>query len=77
MQPLLVWLLASFMAIALMGSRPYLALAVVLVGGIAMGLSSLVTYSSPGQEASGRGEPTSVESDRQEHSTDGSPALGQ
>ena len=41
MQPLLICLLASFMAIALMGSRPYLALAVVLVGGIAMGLSSL------------------------------------
>lgn len=43
MQPLLVWLLASLLAIALMGSRPYLALAVVLVGGIAMGLSSLWT----------------------------------
>ena len=41
MQTLLIWLLASLLAIALMGSRPYLALVVVLVGGIAMGLSSL------------------------------------
>jgi hypothetical protein len=41
MQPLLIWLLASLLAVALMGSWPYLALAILLVGGIAMGISCL------------------------------------
>jgi hypothetical protein len=48
--PLLVWLLASLLAIALMGSRPYLALTVVLAGGIAMGLSCLWTCQSRGRD---------------------------
>jgi hypothetical protein len=58
MQPLLVWLLASLMAIALMGSRPYLALAVVVVGGIAMGLSSLWSCQTRGRGRSQEDSPT-------------------
>ena len=76
MQPLLIWLLASLVAIALMGSLPYLALAVVLGGGIAMGLSSLNSGSSPGPEGNVGGEQPSSESDSYEHSTDGSLPLG-
>ena len=58
MQTLLIWLLASLLAIALMGSRPYLALAVVVVGGVAMGLSSLWSSQTRGQDTSQEDSPT-------------------
>jgi hypothetical protein len=58
MEALLVWLLASLLAIALMGSWPYLALAVVLVGGAAMGLSCLWSSQTKGRERSQEDSPT-------------------
>jgi hypothetical protein len=57
-QALLVWLLASLLAIALMGSKPYLALAVVLVGGTAMGLSCLWSSETGGRDRSRKESPT-------------------
>ena len=57
MQTLLIWLLASLMAISLMGSRPYLALTVVIVGGIAMGLSSLWSCQTRGRDRSQEDSP--------------------
>ena len=51
-QPFLLWILFSLLTIALIGSRPYVALAVALLGGIAMGLSSLVSYSASHRDGS-------------------------
>jgi hypothetical protein len=46
LEPLSLWILFSLLAIAFVGSRPYLALAICVVGGVAMALSSLAGFSS-------------------------------
>jgi len=45
-EPLSLWVLFSLLAIAFVGTRPYLALAICVAGGIAMALSSLAGFSS-------------------------------
>lgn len=45
-EPFLLWVFLSLLAIAWVGRRPYAALAIALLGGIAMGLSSVANYSS-------------------------------
>jgi len=50
LEPVLLWVLFSLLAIAFVGTRPYLALALAVLGGIAMGLSSLASYSSLHQD---------------------------
>ena len=51
LEPLSLWVLFSLLAIAFVGTRPYLALAICVTGGIAMALSSLAGFSSSPQEA--------------------------
>lgn len=46
LEPLSLWVLFSLLAIAFVGTRPYLALAICVLGGIAMALSSLADFSS-------------------------------
>jgi hypothetical protein len=55
LEPLSLWVLFSLLAIAFVGTRPYLALAICVAGGIAMALSSLAGFSSSCQEASEKG----------------------
>ena len=50
LEPLSLWVLFSLLAIAFMGTRPYLALAICVAGGIAMALSSLAGFSSLRQQ---------------------------
>ena len=45
-EPFLLWAFLSLLAIAWVGRRPYVALAMAILGGIAMGLSSVANYSS-------------------------------
>lgn len=40
----LVWVLFSLLAIAFIGDRPYLSLAIALVGGVVLGFVSLQTF---------------------------------
>jgi len=55
---LLIWLAGSLLAIALMGRWPPLALAVVLAGGMAMGLSCLGSDQTRGRDGSRESSPT-------------------
>ncbi len=50
LEPLSLWILFSLLAISFVGTRPYLALVICVVGGIAMALSCLAGFSSLGQE---------------------------
>jgi len=45
-EPFLLWVFLSLLAIAWVGRRPYVALAMAVLGGVAMGLSSMANYSS-------------------------------
>ena len=45
-EPFLLWVFLSLLAIAWVGRRPYAALAMALLGGLAMGLSSVANYSA-------------------------------
>ena len=45
-EPFLLWAFLSLLAIAWVGRRPYVGLAIALLGGMAMGLSSVANYSS-------------------------------
>ena len=45
-EPFLLWVFLSLLAIAWVGRRPYVALAIALLGGLAMGLSSVANYSA-------------------------------
>lgn len=56
LEPLSLWVLFSLLAIAFVGTRPYLALVTCVVGGIAMAISSLAGFSSPRQEAIEQGD---------------------
>jgi hypothetical protein len=40
-QPFVLWILSSMLAVALVGSRPYVGIAAALMGGIATGLSGV------------------------------------
>lgn len=42
--PLLIWLVGSLVAIALIGEAPYVGLAVALLSGIAFGLANIVRF---------------------------------
>lgn len=53
LEPLSLWVLFSLLAIAFVGTRPYLALVTCVVGGIAMAISSLAGFSSSHQETTG------------------------
>jgi len=54
-EPFLLWAFLSLLAIAWVGGRPYGALAIALLGGIAMGLSSMANYSSSSERDLDRG----------------------
>lgn len=56
LEPILLWILFTLLAIAFVGTRPYLALVLTVVGGIAMGASSLAGYSSLHQDAADQGD---------------------
>lgn len=56
LEPFLLWILFTLLAIAFVGTRPYLALVLAVVGGIAMGASSLAGYSSLRQDAADQGD---------------------
>ena len=45
-EPFLLWGFLSLLAIAWVGRRPYAALAMAVLGGMAMGLSSMANYPS-------------------------------
>jgi len=49
-EPFSLWLLFSLLAIAFVGSRPYLALAISVAGGIVMAVTCLAGFSSSRQE---------------------------
>ena len=58
MEAILVWLLATLLAIALFGDRPSVGLALALLGGIACGLSAFIRYRpAPSEAAEGYAEP--------------------
>lgn len=46
-----IWVLASLLAIAYIGSRPYLGLGIAVLGGIAFGVAAFMSY-----EAEQRGD---------------------
>jgi hypothetical protein len=54
-EPFFLWLFLSLLAIAWVGRRPYGALAIALLGGVAMGLSSMANYSSSSERDLDRG----------------------
>lgn len=54
-EPFLLWAFLSLLAIAWVGRRPYVALAMALLGGIAMGLSSVANYSTSSERDLDRG----------------------
>ena len=54
-EPFLLWALLSLLAIAWVGRRPYMALAMAVLGGMAMGLSSVANYSSSSERDLDRG----------------------
>jgi hypothetical protein len=39
-----IWVLASLLAIAYIGSRPYLGLGIAVLGGIAFGVAAFMSY---------------------------------
>lgn len=45
-----IWVLASLLAIAYIGSRPYLGLGVALLGGIALGVAAFLSYEAEQHE---------------------------
>ena len=53
-EPFLLWAFLSLLAVAWVGRRPYAALAMAVLGGMAMGLSSVANYSSSSERDLGR-----------------------
>ena len=45
-----IWVLASLLAIAYIGSHPYLGLAIAVLGGIAFGVAAFLTYEAEQRE---------------------------
>jgi uncharacterized membrane protein YraQ (UPF0718 family) len=62
LEPFLLWILFSLLAIAFVGTRTYLALVIALLGGIAMGLSSLSGYLPSPQHSDREGDGSGGES---------------
>jgi hypothetical protein len=54
-EPVFLWAFLSLLAIAWAGRRPYVALAMAVLGGVALGLSSVANYSSSSERALDRG----------------------
>jgi len=44
LEPILLWVLFSLIAITFVGTRPHVALAICVVGGVSMALSSLASF---------------------------------
>ncbi len=59
----LLWILFSLLAIAYIGERPYLGLAIAMVGGIILGVMSFLYYEPepPARENEAAGEEASDE----------------
>jgi len=55
LEPLSLWILFSLLAIAFVGTRPYIGLAIAILGGVLMGLSSVVSYDSQCREVANHG----------------------
>jgi hypothetical protein len=45
-----IWVLASLLAIAYIGSHPYLGLVIAVLGGIAFGVAAFLTYEAEQRE---------------------------
>lgn len=45
-----IWVLASLLAIAYIGSHPYLGLAIAVLGGVAFGVAAFLTYEAGQRE---------------------------
>jgi len=45
-----IWVLASLLAIAYIGSHPYLGLGIALLGGIAFGVAAFLSYKAEQRE---------------------------
>lgn len=45
-----IWVLASLLAIAYIGSHPYLGLAIAVLGGIAFGVAAFLSYEAEQRE---------------------------
>jgi hypothetical protein len=43
-QVLAIWILGSFLAIAIIGDQPYLGIAVAILAGVAVGITHLVAF---------------------------------
>jgi hypothetical protein len=54
-EPFLLWISLSLLAIAWIGTRPYVALVIAFLGGTAMGLSGMASYSASGEADLDRG----------------------
>ena len=44
-----IWVMATLLAIALIGEQPYLGLAVAILGGVALGLASIIAFDEAAQ----------------------------
>jgi len=49
-----IWVLASLLAIAYIGSHPYLGLGIALLGGIAFGVAAFLSYEAEQREGQDR-----------------------
>jgi len=56
LEPLSLWVLFSLLAVAFVGTRPYVGLAIAILGGVLMGLSSVVSYDSQCREVTNQGK---------------------
>jgi len=56
----LVWILFSLLAIAYIGQRPYLGLAIAIIGGIVLGILSFL-YHEPGTASEHEAHPSAEE----------------
>ena len=45
-----IWVLASLLAIAYIGSRPYLGLGIAILGGMAFGVAAFLSYEAEQRE---------------------------
>jgi len=62
MEPLSLWVLFSLLAIAFVGTKPQVGLAIAILGGVLMGLSSIVSYDSQCREVANHGKERSQDS---------------
>lgn len=52
--PFVIWIEVSILAIAFIGNRPYLGLAIAVLGGVALGLIAIKSYESVYHEGADR-----------------------